>query len=111
MGLALVAEKGNFDGTQSWLMHGHEPSPESVVFRQNLAKLLAPLRRVRPRVPFFKLAVHTVPTQWGLYRGLLRAAPTDNVHLLCSLYYPIDLQHRSSFGLGCCLDKTSTKLV
>lgn len=55
------------------------PSVESQTFRANLAQLLSPLRRVRPRVPFFELAAHRIPTLWGLYRGLLREAPTEDV--------------------------------
>ncbi|KAF8334247.1 uncharacterized protein EI90DRAFT_2970660 [Cantharellus anzutake] len=43
-----------------------------------LADLFSSLRRVIPRVPFFQLAVHRVPTRWTLYRGLLRNAPGEN---------------------------------
>ncbi|THV05366.1 hypothetical protein K435DRAFT_647156 [Dendrothele bispora CBS 962.96] len=55
------------------------PSPHSLAFRANLAKLISPLKRVRPSVPFWKLGAHRVPTLWGLYRGLLRNAPSDNI--------------------------------
>ncbi|KAF9460353.1 hypothetical protein BDZ94DRAFT_1266355 [Collybia nuda] len=55
------------------------PSVESQAFRANLAQLVSPLRRVRPRVPFYDLAAHRIPTLWGLYRGLLREAPTDDI--------------------------------
>ncbi|KAF8071824.1 hypothetical protein FPV67DRAFT_1412243 [Lyophyllum atratum] len=57
----------------------HGPSQESLAFRANLARLISPLRRVRPRVPFCQLAAHRLPTLWSLYRGLLREAPTDEI--------------------------------
>ncbi|KAK7033168.1 hypothetical protein R3P38DRAFT_786614 [Favolaschia claudopus] len=56
------------------------PTAASVAFRTSLARLVSPLRRVRPRVPFFQLAIHRAPTL-VLYRNLLRLAPDDNVHL------------------------------
>ncbi|CAK5276148.1 unnamed protein product [Mycena citricolor] len=54
------------------------PTQASVAFRANLARLISPLRRVRPRVPFFKLAIHRVPTL-SLYRNLLRHAPHESI--------------------------------
>ncbi|KAJ6499419.1 hypothetical protein C8R45DRAFT_982327 [Mycena sanguinolenta] len=54
------------------------PSASSRAFRANLARLVSPLRRVRPRVPFFDLAIHRTPTI-ALYRNLLRHAPDDNI--------------------------------
>ena len=56
-----------------------EPSPQSLAFRANLASLVSPLRRLKPRVPFFRLPAHRIPTLWTWYRGLLRYAPTENV--------------------------------
>ncbi|GAW08355.1 hypothetical protein LENED_010411 [Lentinula edodes] len=56
------------------------PSQKSLNFRNNLAHLVSSLRRVRPRVPFFRLAAHRIPTLWGLFRGLLRAAPTEHIY-------------------------------
>ncbi|KAI0338978.1 hypothetical protein BDW22DRAFT_663212 [Trametopsis cervina] len=47
--------------------------------RAELASLLSPLRRVTPRVPFWQLAAHRVPTLWSLYRGMLKAAPTPEI--------------------------------
>jgi hypothetical protein len=48
--------------------------------RQTLAQLFSDLRPAyRVRVPFFKLAAHTSPTKWNLYRCLLRSAPGDEV--------------------------------
>lgn len=48
---------------------------------QTLAQLFSDLRPAhRVRVPFFKLAAHTSPTKWNLYRYLLRRAPGDEVH-------------------------------
>ncbi|KAJ7036609.1 hypothetical protein C8F04DRAFT_1233093 [Mycena alexandri] len=59
---------------------GFVPAPPSasVAFRARLAHLVSPLRRVRPRVPFFELAIHRTPTL-ALYRNLLRHAPDDNI--------------------------------
>ncbi|KAG5636405.1 hypothetical protein H0H81_008179 [Sphagnurus paluster] len=57
----------------------HQPSQESLAFRANVARLISPLRRVRPRVPFYQLAAHRIPTLWSLYRGLLKEAPTDDI--------------------------------
>ncbi len=56
------------------------PSPASPTFRTDLAKLVSPLKRIRPRVPFWQLAVHRIPTL-SLYRGLLRNATTEDVRL------------------------------
>ncbi|KAG5647000.1 hypothetical protein DXG03_001724 [Asterophora parasitica] len=56
----------------------HLPSQSSLAFRTNLANLISPLRRVRPRVPFFKLAAHRIPTL-SLYRGLLREASSEEI--------------------------------
>ncbi|KAF7430485.1 hypothetical protein PC9H_006193 [Pleurotus ostreatus] len=50
---------------------------KSLAFRQKIASLVSPLRRVRARVPFWKLGAHRIPTLWGLYRGLLRHAPSE----------------------------------
>ncbi|KAG8796581.1 hypothetical protein FRC17_007976, partial [Serendipita sp. 399] len=47
----------------------------SLQHRAHLAKEFSKLRRVRPRVPFFKLVAHRLPTRWGLYRDLLRCLP------------------------------------
>ncbi|TFK39489.1 hypothetical protein BDQ12DRAFT_57975 [Crucibulum laeve] len=52
---------------------------ESLAFRANLARLISPYRRVRPRVPFWQLGAHRVPTLWGLYRGLLKQSPTEQI--------------------------------
>ncbi|KAG7097191.1 hypothetical protein E1B28_004563 [Marasmius oreades] len=57
----------------------HTPAPESLAFRANLARLVSPLRRIRPTVPFWRLAAHRIPTL-HLYRDLLRTAPTDHIH-------------------------------
>ncbi|KAF8149379.1 hypothetical protein B0H34DRAFT_667715 [Crassisporium funariophilum] len=54
-------------------------SQQSITFRANLAELVAPLRRVRSRSPFFHLAAHRIPTLWSLYRGLLRNSPTGDI--------------------------------
>ncbi|KAF8627559.1 hypothetical protein AX15_004365 [Amanita polypyramis BW_CC] len=54
------------------------PSPTLPTFRAELAQLVSPLKRVRPRVPFWQLAAHRVPTL-SLYRGLLRDAPTEDI--------------------------------
>ncbi|KZP21455.1 hypothetical protein FIBSPDRAFT_860637 [Athelia psychrophila] len=55
------------------------PTPESLAHRARISRLVSPLRRVRPRVPFYDLAAHRVPTLWTLYRGLMREAPGANI--------------------------------
>ncbi|KZT43782.1 hypothetical protein SISSUDRAFT_1124464 [Sistotremastrum suecicum HHB10207 ss-3] len=60
-------------------LQGLEPPLKSILHRERIAQLIAPLRRVRPRVPFFKLVAHRRPTLWTLYRGLLRNAPHPQV--------------------------------
>ncbi|KAG1743734.1 uncharacterized protein EDB91DRAFT_1051121 [Suillus paluster] len=52
--------------------------PCPVAHRIRIASLISPLRRVRPRTPFYELSAHRVPTLWSLYRGLLRHAPGEN---------------------------------
>ncbi|KAH9171282.1 hypothetical protein EDB89DRAFT_1852620 [Lactarius sanguifluus] len=47
--------------------------------RQRIASVVSSLRPVRPRVPFYRLSAHSVPTLWVLYRGLLRASPNSNI--------------------------------
>ncbi|CAA7271287.1 unnamed protein product [Cyclocybe aegerita] len=54
-------------------------TPKSLAFRAKLADLVSPLRRVRSRTPFFRLAAHRTPTLWSLYRGILRLSPTEDV--------------------------------
>ncbi|KAG8688938.1 hypothetical protein FRC09_012656, partial [Ceratobasidium sp. 395] len=54
------------------------PSPSSLALRSSISQKLASLRRTSPRVPFWALASHRVPTLWTLYRGLLRVAPGEN---------------------------------
>ncbi|TFK21443.1 hypothetical protein FA15DRAFT_672557 [Coprinopsis marcescibilis] len=56
-----------------------EPSQSSLEHRNRLSNLITSLRRVRPRVPFWQLAAHRLPTLWGLYRGLLKTAPHDQI--------------------------------
>jgi hypothetical protein len=55
----------------------------AVPFREKLAELVSPLRRIRSKSPFFELAAHRIPTLWSLYRGLLRNSPTDDVFIIC----------------------------
>ncbi|KAF8452446.1 hypothetical protein L210DRAFT_3468333 [Boletus edulis BED1] len=55
------------------------PSPSSVAHRESIARLLTPLRRIRPTVAYYKLAAHRIPTLWTLYRGLQRHAERENV--------------------------------
>lgn len=55
------------------------PLPCSAAHRIRIASVISSLKRVRPRVPFYKLSAHRVPTLWSLYRGLLRHAPGENI--------------------------------
>ncbi|KAI0753884.1 hypothetical protein BC629DRAFT_1716989 [Irpex lacteus] len=55
----------------------YTPSASSLSHRARLAPLISQLRRVTPRVPFWHLAAHRIPTLWSLYRGLLKVAPSD----------------------------------
>ncbi|KAI0082931.1 hypothetical protein BDY19DRAFT_901318, partial [Irpex rosettiformis] len=41
--------------------------------------LFSSFRRVTPRVPFWQLAAHRIPTLWSLYRGLLKTAESDEI--------------------------------
>ncbi|KDR82947.1 hypothetical protein GALMADRAFT_57643 [Galerina marginata CBS 339.88] len=60
---------------------------ESLAFRAKLAQLVSPLRRIRTRTPFFRLAAHRIPTLWSLYRGLLRNSPTEHVKFRVRLLF------------------------
>jgi hypothetical protein len=60
------------------------PTASSLAHRAEIARLISPLRRVRPKVPFYDLAAHRIPTLWTLYRGLLRHAERENVRCLAS---------------------------
>ncbi|KAG1807501.1 uncharacterized protein BJ212DRAFT_1281944 [Suillus subaureus] len=55
------------------------PLPCSTAHRVRIASVISPLKRVRPRAPFYELSAHRVPTLWSLYRGLLRHAPGENI--------------------------------
>ncbi|KAF8557488.1 hypothetical protein OG21DRAFT_1406915 [Imleria badia] len=56
------------------------PSPPlSLAHRESIARLLTPLRRLRPTVAYYKLAAHRIPTLWTLYRGLQKHAERENV--------------------------------
>ena len=55
------------------------PSLSSLAHRESIARLLTPLRRIRPTVAYYKLAAHRIPTLWTLYRGLQRNAERENV--------------------------------
>ncbi|CAE6466538.1 unnamed protein product [Rhizoctonia solani] len=59
-------------------MPPYSPSSSSIAFRASVAQSLSSLRSTSPKVPFWELAAHRVPTLWSLYRGLLRAAPGEN---------------------------------
>lgn len=58
------------------------PTEASLAHRAHIASQVSRIKSVRPRVPFWQLASHRIPTLWTLYRGLLRAAPTDDVRLV-----------------------------
>lgn len=55
------------------------PPPSSHAHRESIARLLTPLRRIRPTIAYYKLAAHRIPTLWTLYRGLQRHAERENV--------------------------------
>ncbi|KAF8684195.1 complex I LYR family [Rhizoctonia solani] len=59
-------------------MPPYSPSSSSLALRASIAQSLSGLRNTSPKVPFWELAAHRVPTLWTLYRGLLRAAPGEN---------------------------------
>ncbi|KAF9528710.1 hypothetical protein CPB83DRAFT_309370 [Crepidotus variabilis] len=81
-----------------------ELMPQSVAFRANLAQLVSRLRRVRSRTPFFRLAAHRIPTLWSLYRGLLRASPTEPVKFRVRALFRLN-QHLTG------IEKTKEKLL
>ncbi|TFY79809.1 hypothetical protein EWM64_g4203 [Hericium alpestre] len=47
--------------------------------RQKFSKIISSVRAVLPKVPFWTLRAHRLPTLWTLYRGLLRHAGNDDV--------------------------------
>ncbi|KAF9242299.1 hypothetical protein BU15DRAFT_44029, partial [Melanogaster broomeanus] len=55
------------------------PTASSLAHRAEISRLISPLRRVRPKIPFYDLAAHRIPTLWSLYRGLLKHAERKNV--------------------------------
>jgi hypothetical protein len=83
-------------------MIGAEPTLQSLAFRAKLAQFVSPLRRVRSRTPFFRLAAHRIPTLWSLYRGLLRHSPTEQVRFDPNLLAEFEINDlfllRSSLG-------------
>ena len=73
----------------------------AVPFREKLAELVSPLRRIRSKSPFFELAAHRIPTLWSLYRGLLRNSPTEDVFTTCTflgIHTYTTIIHRSRFA-------------
>lgn len=69
--------------TENGAIHsGYQPSDASLSLRARIAQTIAPLRRVTPRAPFWKLGAHRIPVLWSLYRGLLRASLTPDVRVL-----------------------------
>ncbi|KIP06722.1 hypothetical protein PHLGIDRAFT_128138 [Phlebiopsis gigantea 11061_1 CR5-6] len=65
--------------SQNVATSNYRPSASSLAFRAQLAQTISPLRRVTPRVPFWRLGAHSLPVLWTLYRGLLRASPAPDV--------------------------------
>ena len=57
----------------------YKPSESIQLQRAELSKAFSSLRRTRPRVPFWLLAAHRIPTLWSLYRGIQREAPSEEV--------------------------------
>ncbi|ELU40943.1 hypothetical protein AG1IA_05038 [Rhizoctonia solani AG-1 IA] len=72
-------------------MPPYSPSSSSLALRASIAQSLSGLRNTSPKVPFWELAAHRVPALWTLYRGLLRAAPGENVS--CWVSSPIPSRH------------------
>lgn len=60
-------------------MAAYLPPAQSLSHRARISALVSPLRRIKPRVPFWELASHRIPTLWYLYRGLLRDAPSPHI--------------------------------
>ncbi|QRV94388.1 hypothetical protein RhiJN_22406 [Ceratobasidium sp. AG-Ba] len=56
----------------------YSPSTASLVYRVSVSQTLSSLRKTSPKVPFWSLGVHRIPTLWTLYRGLLRGSPGEN---------------------------------
>ncbi|KAI5120396.1 hypothetical protein M0805_000175 [Coniferiporia weirii] len=65
----------------------YKPNDQVSQKRRELSKAFSALRSVRPRVPFWQLAVHRIPTLWFLYRGLLREAPGDNIRWRMRIFF------------------------
>ncbi|KAG1835463.1 hypothetical protein EV424DRAFT_1308700 [Suillus variegatus] len=57
------------------------PLPCSAAHRVRIASVISPLKRVRPRAPFYELSAHRVPTLWSLYRGLLRTCTRGKLQI------------------------------
>ncbi|EGN92170.1 hypothetical protein SERLA73DRAFT_66209 [Serpula lacrymans var. lacrymans S7.3] len=72
------------------------PSTASIAHRANIAKLISPLKRVRPRIPFYELAAHRVPTLWSLYRGLMKNAPGEDIKFRIRMLFELNRHNTSS---------------
>jgi len=55
------------------------PTAASLVHRAHIARTISPLKPLKPKLPFWKLAAHRIPTKWNLYRGLLRESPSEDM--------------------------------
>lgn len=73
------------------------PLPCSAAHRVRIASVISPLKRVRPRAPFYELSAHRVPTLWSLYRGLLGHAPGENVSKMLFQTVMSNMKYRSGF--------------
>ncbi|KAG8969200.1 hypothetical protein FRC03_004153 [Tulasnella sp. 419] len=80
------------------------PSLESITFRKSVAQKLYLLRRTRPKIPFYELPAHRVPTRWYLYRRLLANTPSPEIRWRVTTLFR-KFQHLTS------PDVTRTKLA
>ena len=76
------------------------PAYDRAAHRARIASVVSSLRRVTPRVPFWRLAAHRLPTLWTLYRGLLRSAPSEIVRPASALCSPSRVCGGSRVGPG-----------
>ncbi|EJD05319.1 uncharacterized protein FOMMEDRAFT_103305 [Fomitiporia mediterranea MF3/22] len=65
----------------------YQPLASVLQRRAELSKQFSALRRVRPCVPFWRLAAHRIPTLWTLYRGIMKHAPGSNIRWRMRMFF------------------------